>query len=138
VSDAHKGTNATVAKVLDAFWQSCRVHFMRNALAHAGKSGRRVVSAFIAAAFAQDDAEAAGMLEAKAGFRRLKACRLSGERWPSTTLDVLRRRDSLTDLPMPLARATVRWSPETCRTTDSCLGPRAVDRPGLASTALHR
>ena len=36
------------------------VHFMRNALAHAGKSGRRVVAAFIATAFAQDDAEAAG------------------------------------------------------------------------------
>jgi putative transposase len=35
------------------------VHFMRNALAHAGKSGRRVVSAFIATAFAQDDAAAA-------------------------------------------------------------------------------
>ena len=32
---------------------------MRNALAHAGKSGRRVVSAFIATAFAQDDADAA-------------------------------------------------------------------------------
>lgn len=32
--------------------------FQRNALAHAGKSGRRVVSAFIATAFAQDNAEA--------------------------------------------------------------------------------
>lgn len=32
---------------------------MRNVMAHAGKSGRRVVSAFIATAFAQDDAEAA-------------------------------------------------------------------------------
>jgi putative transposase len=32
---------------------------MRNATAHAGKSGRRVVSAFIATAFAQDDATAA-------------------------------------------------------------------------------
>jgi transposase-like protein len=32
---------------------------MRNALAHAGRSGRRVVSAFIATAFAQDDAETA-------------------------------------------------------------------------------
>jgi putative transposase len=31
---------------------------MRNALAHAGKSGRRVVSAFVATAFAQDDAQA--------------------------------------------------------------------------------
>src|SRR5512134_515620 len=41
------------------FFNSPRVHFMRNALAHAGKNGRRVVSAFIAAAFAQDDADAA-------------------------------------------------------------------------------
>jgi len=41
------------------FFNDPRVHFMRNALAHAGKSGRRVVSAFIATAFAQDDAEAA-------------------------------------------------------------------------------
>ena len=39
--------------------QRCRVHFMRNALAHAGKNGRWVVSAFVATAFAQNDAEAA-------------------------------------------------------------------------------
>ncbi len=32
---------------------------MRNALAHAGKSGRRVVSAFVATAFAQADAGSA-------------------------------------------------------------------------------
>jgi len=32
---------------------------MRHALAHAGKSGRRVVSAFIATAFAQDHADTA-------------------------------------------------------------------------------
>jgi putative transposase len=32
---------------------------MRNVLAHAGRQGRRVVSAFIATAFAQDDAEGA-------------------------------------------------------------------------------
>src|ERR1700720_4329039 len=59
VSDAHEGIKAAVAKIMHASWQRCRVHFMRNALAHAGKSGRRVVSAFIATAFAQDDAEAA-------------------------------------------------------------------------------
>ena len=35
------------------------VHFMRNLLAHAGRQGRRVVSAFVATAFAQEDAEAA-------------------------------------------------------------------------------
>ena len=59
VSDAHEGLKAAVAKVLNASWQRCRVHFMRNVLAHAGKQGRRVVSAFIATAFAQNDAEAA-------------------------------------------------------------------------------
>src|SRR5476649_1456254 len=59
VSDAHEGIKAAVTKVLNATWQRCRVHFMRNVLAHAGKSGRRVVSAFIATAFAQDDAGAA-------------------------------------------------------------------------------
>ena len=59
VSDAHEGIKAAVSKVLTATWQRCRVHFMKNALAHAGRSGRRVVSAFIATAFAQDDAEAA-------------------------------------------------------------------------------
>jgi len=59
ISDAHEGIKAAVSKVLNATWQRCRVHFMRNVLAHAGKSGRRVVSAFIGTAFVQDDAEAA-------------------------------------------------------------------------------
>jgi predicted TIM-barrel fold metal-dependent hydrolase len=38
VSDAHEGIKAAVSKVLCATWQRCRVHFMRNVLAHAGKS----------------------------------------------------------------------------------------------------
>ena len=59
VSDAHEGLKAAVAKLLNASWQRCRVHFARNALAYAGKNGRRVVAAFIATAFAQNDAEAA-------------------------------------------------------------------------------
>ena len=41
------------------FFNRPRVHFMRNALAYAGKSGRRVVSAFVATAFAQEDAASA-------------------------------------------------------------------------------
>jgi transposase-like protein len=59
VSDAHEGLKAAIAKILSATRQRCRVHFMRNALAHAGKSGRRVVSAFVATAFAQNDATSA-------------------------------------------------------------------------------
>lgn len=61
ISDAHEGIKAAVSKVFSASWQRCRVHFMRNALAHAGKSGRRVVSAFIATPFAQNDAKSASM-----------------------------------------------------------------------------
>ncbi len=59
ISDAHEGIKAAVAKLMNATWQRCRVHTMRNALAHAGKSSRRVVSAFMATAFAQDSADAA-------------------------------------------------------------------------------
>jgi putative transposase len=59
ISDAHEGIKTAATKVLCATWQRCRVHFARNALAHAGRSGRRVVAAFIATAFAQNDAEAA-------------------------------------------------------------------------------
>ena len=66
ISDAHEGIKAAVSKVFRATWQRCRMHFMRNALAHAGKSGRRVVSAFIATAFAQDDAD-----QAKAQWRQV-------------------------------------------------------------------
>jgi hypothetical protein len=44
---------------LDATWQRCCACIMRNALAHAARQGRRVVSAFIGAAFVQDDADAA-------------------------------------------------------------------------------
>lgn len=59
ISDAHPGIKAATSKVFNATWQRCRVHFMRNALAHAGRSGRRVVHAWIGTAFAQDEAAAA-------------------------------------------------------------------------------
>jgi transposase-like protein len=66
ISDAHEGIKAAVSKVLSCTWQRCRVHFMRNVLAHAGKQGRRLAAAFIATAFAQDDAE-----QAKLQLRRV-------------------------------------------------------------------
>ncbi len=59
VSDAHEGLKAAVARVLRATWQRCRVHFARNALAHAGKSQRRIVSAWIGTAYAEPDTEGA-------------------------------------------------------------------------------
>jgi putative transposase len=59
VSDAHEGLRAAVTKVLRATWQRCRVHFARNAFAHAGKAQRRIVSAWIGTAYAEADAEGA-------------------------------------------------------------------------------
>ena len=59
ISDAHEGIKAAVAKVFKTTWQRCRVHFLRNALAHAGKGQRQMVLALINTVFAQDTQEAA-------------------------------------------------------------------------------
>jgi putative transposase len=59
ISDAHLGIKAAIAKVLKSTWQRCRVHFLRTALAHAGKGQRQMVLALINTVFAQDTHEAA-------------------------------------------------------------------------------
>ena len=59
ISDSHVGLKAAIAKVFKATWQRCRVHFMRNALAYAGKGQRQMVLALINTVFAQETAEAA-------------------------------------------------------------------------------
>ncbi len=59
ISDSHSGLKAAIAKVFKATWQRCRVHFVRNALAHAGKGQRQMVLALINTVFAQDTAVAA-------------------------------------------------------------------------------
>ena len=59
ISDAHEGLKVAAAKVLNATWQRCKVHFLRNALAHAGKGQRQMVLAAINTAFAQDSFETA-------------------------------------------------------------------------------
>lgn len=59
ISDSHVGLKAAIAKVFKATWQRCRVHFMRNALAYAGKGQRQMVLALINTVFAQETADAA-------------------------------------------------------------------------------
>jgi putative transposase len=54
IADAHEGLKAAVAKVLKASAQRCRVHFMRNALAHVPKGQRQMVAALIRTVFAQE------------------------------------------------------------------------------------
>ena len=60
VSDAHEGLKAALGKVLSgASWQRCRVHFMRNVLAHVPKGDKSMAAAGIRTIFAQRSAEAA-------------------------------------------------------------------------------
>lgn len=59
VSDHHGGIRAAIAKVLHATWQRCRVHFMRNALAHAGAGQRNMVAAMLRTIFTQETEKAA-------------------------------------------------------------------------------
>src|SRR5262245_60352605 len=59
ISDAHEGLKRAAAKVLGSTWQRCRVHFMRNALAHVGGKQRQMVAAAIRTAFTQETEKAA-------------------------------------------------------------------------------
>jgi putative transposase len=59
ISDAHDGLRHAANRVLGATWQRCRVHWMRNALAHVPKGQHTMVAAAIRQAFLQADAEAA-------------------------------------------------------------------------------
>lgn len=59
ISGTHEGIKATAAKALKVTWPRCQVHFMRNALAHANKTQRRMVSASIGTVFMQDCPNAA-------------------------------------------------------------------------------
>jgi putative transposase len=59
ISDSHEGLKAAIAQVFTASWQRCRVHFMRNALAHVSKAQHSMVAAAIRSIFAHDTAQAA-------------------------------------------------------------------------------
>jgi putative transposase len=61
-SDAHEGLKAALGKVLiGASWRRCRVHFMRNLLAHVSRGDKSVVAAALRTIFAQPDRQAAGI-----------------------------------------------------------------------------
>jgi putative transposase len=59
ISDSHEGLKAAITQVFTASWQRCRVHFMRNALAHVSKAQHSMVAAAIRTVFAHDTAQAA-------------------------------------------------------------------------------
>jgi putative transposase len=59
VSDAHEGLKQAIARVLGATWQRCRVHWMRNALAHVPRGQQTMVAAALRQAFLQPEQGAA-------------------------------------------------------------------------------
>src|SRR3954470_8943547 len=59
ICDAHDGLRHAITRVLSATWQRCRVHWMRNALAHVSKGQHTMVAVAIRQAFLQPDAAAA-------------------------------------------------------------------------------
>jgi putative transposase len=59
ISDAHSGLKAAIARVLQgAGWQRCKVHLMRNLLAHVPKAHKEMVAATVRTVFAQPDPDA--------------------------------------------------------------------------------
>ncbi|WP_055664908.1 IS256 family transposase [Jannaschia seosinensis] len=73
VADDHKGLRAAARRVFDAPHQRCRVHWMRNALAHAPAKQRTAVAAMLKTIFAQETkAEAEAQWEVVADALREK------------------------------------------------------------------
>ena len=61
ISDAHEGLKAAVSAVFaGTSWQRCRVHFVRNVLAHIPKGDKAMMAAAVRTIFAQPDRKAAG------------------------------------------------------------------------------
>ena len=59
IADDHKGLRAAAGKVFHATLQRCRIHWMRNALAHVTTRQRPAVTAMIKTIFAQETAQEA-------------------------------------------------------------------------------
>ena len=55
ISDAHEGLQAAIRRVFGAAWQRCRVHWMRNALAHVPQGQQSMGAAALRQAFLQPD-----------------------------------------------------------------------------------
>ncbi len=75
-SDSHEGLKAAISQVLSgASWQRCRVHFMRNLLAHIPHGEKTMVAALLRTIFVQPNRPAAHQQVSE-------TLRLMGERWP--------------------------------------------------------
>jgi transposase-like protein len=86
ISDAHEGLKAAMNQVLaGASWQRCRVHFMRNVLAHVTRTDRSMVAAALRTIFAQPD-------RASTGQQLTLVAETMAPRWPKAA-ELLRRAE---------------------------------------------
>lgn len=77
IADDHKGLRAAARRVFNATHQRCRIHWMRNALAHAPTKQRMAVAAMLKTIFAQETkADAETQWEAAADALREKQPKL--------------------------------------------------------------
>lgn len=77
IADDHKGLRAAARRVFNATHQRCRVHWMRNALAHAPARQRTAVAAMLKTIFAQESkAEAEAQWDTVADALREKQDKL--------------------------------------------------------------
>ena len=89
IADDHKGPRAAARRVFNATHQRCRIHWMRNALAHAPAKQRTAVAAMLKTIFAQETkAEAETQWEIVADALREKQPKL-GALMDSSREDVL-------------------------------------------------
>jgi putative transposase len=78
IADDHKGLRAAASKVFHATLQRCRVHWMRNALAHVTAKQRPAVMAMVKTIFAQETAaEAHAQWKSVADALRQRAPKLA-------------------------------------------------------------
>ena len=130
ISDAHTGLKAAIARVFEATWQRCRVHWMRNALAHVSRGQHTVVAAAIRQAFDQPD-------RAHAGETWRKVAEQLRPRWPKLAdLMDASEHDVLAYMSFPRQHRTKLHSTDDidktfvlrCATFPSCGRPRGEAR----------
>ena len=89
ISDTHEGLKAAIGKVLTgATWQRCRVHFMRNLLAHVPQGDKALVAALVRTVFAQPNRELAKR-------QVTEVVRVVEARWPKAATVLLAAEDDV-------------------------------------------
>jgi transposase-like protein len=105
ISDAHEGLKAAVRAVFaGTSWQRCRVHFVRNVLAHIPKGDKAMMAAAVRTIFAQPNRTAAG--------KQLQyVAETISSRWPKASELLLRaEEDVLAFMDFPKAHWTRIYS----------------------------